>query len=383
MRIAMITDVYYPYVKGGVEKRISEIAERLSQSHEVHVYCMKWWDGDKDLKMNENLMLHGVCEPVELYDICGKRKVSEALYFSFKLIQPLFSLEHDVVDCSQFPFFPLFVAKSYCFVRKKPLVATWHEVWGKEYWYDYLGYVKGYMGYLVEWAAVRLPDKHVVVSVHTQNMLLLMGVSADGMTVIPNGVDFDRIDNAGESAEKFDVLYAGRLIKHKNIDVLIEATAIVKKRFPNVSVRIIGKGPEKKRLIDVALKAGVLENVRFLDPVDDVYAYMKAAKVFVLPSTREGFGMAVVEAQGCGLPVITVKHPSNAAKELVLDKENGYVVGLSPDEIARRILDILGDDDGQLGKNGKGSARKYDWDVIAKRTGEVYEDVICYGKKKN
>ncbi|MFH1126722.1 MAG: glycosyltransferase family 4 protein [archaeon] len=383
MRIAMITDVYYPYVKGGVEKRISEIAERLSQSHEVHVYCMKWWDGDKDLKVNDNLVLHGVCEPVELYDSRGKRKISQAVYFSMKLVKPLFDEDYDVIDCSQFPFFPLFVAKSYCILKKKPLVATWHEVWGRKYWRDYLGYVKGHIGYFVERAAVRMHDKYVVVSEHTRKKLLEMGVSADDMTVIPNGVDFYKIDKAGESAEKFDVLYAGRLIKHKNIDVLIEATAIVKKKFPRVSVGIIGKGSEKKRLVELALKMGVKEKICFLDSVDDVFSYMKVAKVFVLPSTREGFGMVVVEAHGCGLPVITVEDPSNAAKELVIDTENGYVVKLSAEEIAGRIADILMGEDAGMGKNGKESARKYGWDESAKRTGEVYRNVIYDGKKKD
>ena len=45
--------------------------------------------------------------------------------------------------------------------------------------------------------------------------------------------------------------------------------------------------------------------------------YMKSSKVFVLPSTREGFGMVVIEANACGIPVVTVNHPMNAAVDLV------------------------------------------------------------------
>ena len=50
---------------------------------------------------------------------------------------------------------------------------------------------------------------------------------------------------------------------------------------------------------------------------EDVYSLMKSSKVFVLPSTREGFGISVIEANACGIPVITVRHENNASKDLI------------------------------------------------------------------
>ena len=50
-----------------------------------------------------------------------------------------------------------------------------------------------------------------------------------------------------------------------------------------------------------------------MENYDDLIGYMKSSKVFVLPSTREGFGMVVIEANACGIPVVTINHPMNAA----------------------------------------------------------------------
>ncbi|MCK5476369.1 MAG: hypothetical protein KAI55_00445 [Candidatus Aenigmarchaeota archaeon] len=63
-------------------ERISKIAEQLSKSDDVHIYCMKFWEGDRDLKLNENLILGSVCKAHSLYSSEGKRKVSQAVYFS-------------------------------------------------------------------------------------------------------------------------------------------------------------------------------------------------------------------------------------------------------------------------------------------------------------
>ncbi len=379
MKIAIITDVYYPFVKGGVEKRISEIAKRLAdRGHDIHIYSMKWWDGEKDFIVRDNLTLHGVCKPCELYSKDGRRNIGESIHFSLNLVFPLFREKFDVVDCSQFPFFPLFVAKPYCLVKRIPLVATWHEVWGLKYWRDYLGFFKGTIAAGIEKIATYLPNRFVLVSDHTKEKLLIAGVSEDKMSVIHNGIDFDVIENIKASENSFDILYAGRLLKHKNVDVLINAISIVKKTIPDVRVGIIGKGVEKLKLKALVSKVGVSKNVHFLGFVDDVYSYMKSSKIFVLPSTREGFGMVVAESHGCGTPAIVIEHPHNASAKLVVHDENGYVVKLKSEDIAERLLHLLENKDvlARMGKNAKESAKKYCWNDITKRTEDVYDVVV-------
>jgi len=90
----------------------------------------------------------------------------------------------------------------------------------------------------------------------------------------------------------------------------------------------IGDGSEKKNLEALTQKLNLEKNINFLyflENHDDVYALMKSSKVFVLPSTREGFGIIVIEANACGITVITINHKDNAARDLIEEGKNGSV----------------------------------------------------------
>ncbi|MDD1702849.1 MAG: glycosyltransferase family 4 protein, partial [Methanoregula sp.] len=137
MKIAFVYDVIYPYVKGGVEKRVWELAVRLKKrGHEVHIFGMKYWDGE-DILVRDGVILHGVCPAKPLYSQ-GRRTIGEAINFSIRLIPHIAQYRFDLIDCQQFPFFSCLSVKSLTLIKKTPLVITWHEVWGN-YWYAYLG----------------------------------------------------------------------------------------------------------------------------------------------------------------------------------------------------------------------------------------------------
>jgi hypothetical protein len=85
MKIAFVYDVIYPYIKGGVERRVWELAVRLSQKgHEVHIFGMKYWEGD-DLRIQKGVILHGICPAQPLY-AGGRRTIREAIFFSILII---------------------------------------------------------------------------------------------------------------------------------------------------------------------------------------------------------------------------------------------------------------------------------------------------------
>jgi len=103
-------------------------------------------------------------------------------------------------------------------------------------------------------------------------------------------------------------------------------------------------GLKKKRLEVLAQKLNLEKNIKFfgfLENDGDIYALMKSPKVFVLPSTREGFGIVVIEANACGILVITVDHKDNAARDLIEEEKNGFFCQLNEEEIAKRIMRIL------------------------------------------
>ena len=83
MKISLVYDAIYPYIKGGGEKRYYEIAQRLSaKGHEVHIYGQKLWSGDKIIK-KEGIFYHGIAKSSSLYTQERKRSIKEAIMFGF------------------------------------------------------------------------------------------------------------------------------------------------------------------------------------------------------------------------------------------------------------------------------------------------------------
>ena len=374
MKIACVYDVIYPYVIGGTEKRIWEISKRIAKKgHEVHLFGMKYWAGE-DVILKEGVYLHGVCEPKELY-VDGRRSINPAIYFASKLLMPLLKEDYDLIDCQGFSYFPCFSAKICSALRRTPLLITWCEVWD-DYWYEYLG-KKGIFGKVIEKTTTHLTDKMIAVSERTKNDLKRIGVK-NNIKIIPNGIDFEMIRQIKASDEESDVIFAGRLIKEKNVDVLLKAVKLVKKEMPEVKCKIIGEGPEKPKLEKLAYDLGLESNVEFtgfLGDHDDVISYMKSSKVLMLPSTREGFGIAALEANACGLPVITVNHKMNAVCDFIERDRNGFICELSEKDAADNILRGL-DEGADMAGNCIETASRYDWERIFNLTESIYEEAI-------
>jgi hypothetical protein len=81
MKIALVYDAIYPYIKGGEEKRFDEIGKRLAKKgHQVHLYGMKLCEGH-DVIQKEGLYLHGICPPKPLYTKDGRRSTQQAVFF--------------------------------------------------------------------------------------------------------------------------------------------------------------------------------------------------------------------------------------------------------------------------------------------------------------
>lgn len=310
-------------MKGGVEKRVYEIGRRLAKKHEVYWYGLDW----RDLT---EIKLHKVGRWLSLYS-GGRRSIRGAVYFAVKLLSK-FNGSYDIVDCQQFPYLSCFSIKFHSALKNIPLVVTWHEVWG-EYWMEYLGSL-GVFGAQIEKLTSKLTTNNISVSKLTQKRLRSLGVTSE---FIPNGIDFEKISKVKKAEDEYDVVFVGRLIKEKNVELLLEALVEVKKNMPDISALIVGDGPEKDQLEKLAFDLGLSENVKFvgfLESHDEVISYMKSSKAFVLPSKREGFGIVALEANASGLPVVTVNYPMNAVEGLIIHGYTGFVSQPSPTSLA-------------------------------------------------
>ena len=152
-----------------------------------------------------------------------------------------------------------------------------------------------------------------------------MNVPDSKIVVVPNALDTQELVSVIPSTTRFDFISVGRLMAHKRVDLILEALTDV----PGRTLGIVGTGPERDRLQQKAEDLSLMSRVTFLGDIenhDELLSLVKAASVFVLPSEREGFGIAVAESLGLGTPVITSDHSDNEAQKLVNDSSTGSVV---------------------------------------------------------
>lgn len=377
MKLAFVYDAVYPWEKGGAQKRVWELARRLAERHDVHLFGMHYWDGPRVIE-REGVTFHGVCEPRELY-VEGRRAIPQALWFAAAVTPELLRHDFDIVDCQEFPYFPCFSAKLHELLGRSTLVVTWYEVWD-DYWLEYLGH-KGHIGRLVERLTVKLPTEIIAISEYIEADLSRLNRSS-GISVVPNGVDYYGIQEIERHEDDCDIIYVGRLSEHKNVDVLLETVRLVADRIEtSVTCKIIGDGPERESLEAYAQQQGLADEVNFLGFVEadeDVIAHLKTADVFVLPSTREGFPNTILEANACGVPSIVIDHENNGGRAVVEHGETGFITDLSPEEIAQYTTEILSDRElrEQLQRGAREYGKQHDWSNVSEQLEDVYLNIV-------
>jgi glycosyltransferase involved in cell wall biosynthesis len=274
-----------------------------------------------------------------------------------------------VFVASVFPYFPVFSAAVARLRTDTPLVTTWHEVW-LDYWDDYLGRL-AFGGKAVERLTAAVPQHPIAVSENTAGRLARIGPDREDIAIVPNGIDYDHIRSTDPTDSGYDVLFVGRLIEDKRVDLLVQAFDRVA-RDHDIQLGVIGDGPEADRLRELAETLDTSDRINFLGFVedhDDVLAQMRAASVFASPSTREGFGITTVEAMAAGCTVVAADHPESAVDE-VLDDAAGILVDPTVEGVQSGLRRALGTNPTSTPPEGR--ARRFDWDAVAEQALDRY-----------
>jgi glycosyltransferase involved in cell wall biosynthesis len=367
MRLAILSDAIYPFHQGGKETLQHERAVRLARrGHAVRVHTMHWWPEKAGEIVRDGIALHAISPRVPMYTAAGRRSIWQTVLFGLSAIRLLWSAPFDVLDVDQFPFVHFFAARLVCSLRRRPMTATWYEVWDAAYWRRYIGWL-GPVGFLLQRAAARQADLIFADSALTATRLTSwLGVDARRVLILPPaGVETIRVR---EPLPKLtDCIFVGRLLPHKNVDVLLRAVATL----PGVTLLVVGSGPERGRLQQLAEELQLSGRVVFESPGshEAVIDRLRASRLLAFPSTREGFGIAVLEANACGVPALVVKHPDNAALEIVRQGENGLVSELEPARLADAIRDFLADPEAQsrMSRAARSVASSYSWESYVNR----------------
>ncbi|HYK81855.1 MAG TPA: glycosyltransferase family 4 protein [Gemmatimonadales bacterium] len=183
------------------------------------------------------------------------------------------------------------------------------------------------------------------------------------------------------------LLTVARLEPHKGVDTVIQALPAIVAQVPGARYAVAGSGPERERLEKLAHKAGVADRVRFLGEVSDrdLPALYNVGAVYVGASRRaerigvEGFGIALVEASACGLPVVAGN--SGGIPDAVRDGDTGFLVPPEdPAAFAAAILRLLVDRAlaERLGRNGRRAVETYfNWDRVVRDLRDIAAQTIA------
>lgn len=170
---------------------------------------------------------------------------------------------------------------------------------------------------------------------------------------------------------------------HRNIygpDVLLEALAEVKKVFPKISLSMAGEGEITDRLKRMTERLGLTSEVTFSGFIDNnvIYDFIRQHHIMVMPSLRESFGVAVLEASACGRPVIASN--VGGVPEVVKDGETGYLIKPNdPSLLAQTILRFTGNPAliEEMGQNGYNFIKEnYSWEKSLDMMSDLYERMI-------
>jgi len=236
-------------------------------------------------------------------------------------------------------------------------------------------------GWFVEsWLSPRLhrDNQYVTVSLPSVRDLTDLGVDANRVAVVRNGLDEAPPDTlTGERSTTPRAVVLSRLVPHKQIEDALDAVAVLRTRIPELHLDVIGGGWWQDRLVRRAEKLGISDVVTFHGHVDDVtkHAVVQRCWVHLLPSAKEGWGLAVIEAAQHGVPTIGYRCAGGLA-DSVVDGVTGVLVD-NHDELVDRFEQLLTDNvlRDELGAKAEARSREFSWPQSASAMRTVLESV--------
>lgn len=192
---------------------------------------------------------------------------------------------------------------------------------------------------------------------------------------IPNAQTFPATQQA--PLQNNHVLALGRNTSQKRFDLLLRAWAMIAPRYPDARLSVIGPG-DKRNLQGLARRLGITDQVHLGDAVNDVQALMHDASVLALSSQYEGFGMVLVEAMSCGVPVVATDCRSGPA-EIVRHGEDGLLVRRGDAAaIAAAIDRLLGDQAlrQRMGAAAFANVQRFAVDTVMQRWEQLFEQLL-------
>ncbi|MGD8627527.1 MAG: glycosyltransferase family 4 protein [bacterium] len=340
---------------GGAEVHLHEISRRIAAlGHSVTVLASRF-PGAADRE---------VIDGVEVVRAGGKFSFNFHVPGAFRKLAREKPFDIVVDDINKVPFYtPVFV--------RTPVLALAHHLFGRTIFLEASAPIALYV-YLTESLIpfIYRNTRFVVVSNSTRDEMLRRGLKPGNVSIVYNAVDHSKYRPLPEARSKEPLIgYVGRIKRYKRVDVLLKALKIVRREVPGVRLRVAGSGDHLNALQDLTGRLGLSDLVDFMGFVTEEQKIEMLRQVHVVanPSSKEGWGVTVIEANACGTPVVASNVPG--LRDAVVHGETGLLVPYGDVEaLARGLTDLLLDDAMResLAGNALEWAGRFSWDASAR-----------------
>jgi len=365
MKISIFVSMFPPERLGGTEIATFNIAKYLSKKHEVHVFTTLDEGLPKESSV-EGFYVHRIPWP--------KIRYFGGLLFWINIARLLKKIKPDIIHAQN-----IGNGKTIFLLNKifrKPIV-----IWARGSDANFLFMHKK------DWALKQaLKNADAVISLTDDMEKKIREVCNREIFVIPNGIDLNVFEGFskeelrkkfGLSKNEKTILYVGTLRPIKGLTYLIEAVKIINDK--NIKLLLVGRGEERKHLEKLVKKFKIENIVTFVGrvPNKEVFEYMAASDVLVLPSLSEGFPNVILEAMASGLPIVATK--VGGVPKIVNNEVNGFLVDpKNPKQICEALLLLFKDKNlrEKISKNNKMEAKKYSWESAIDKLDKLYFKII-------
>ena len=391
MNILYITQFFSP--RGGGPLVFYELARAMSKrGHNVHIIC-----NISTERINiPNLKIH-LIKPYlkeEFYHlptsvIQNLRFIVNSITHGTKIIK---NNKVDLIHTNTFA--PIIAGNILARLTHKRVIAgvldvyTGNKLGGWSNWAKFNNVPSYYahLGKILEKISLWLPsDVYHTISKATMQDIIDVKKNARIKVIYP-GIDIAAYSNHNDIEYDDFILFIGRLVFYKNLDVLIDAFQYVIKAPPNAKLVIVGEGPMKEAWKTKALNAGLGRNVQFLGNIStpEKIILLKKCLALALPSVFEGFGLVLLEAFAMSKPVLVSK--IKPFDEIVDDNLDGFILPIdNPLLWAQKIQYLLQDKDNcrKMGKTGfPKNYDKFSFERSMDQMEMLYHEVVDTCKKK-
>ena len=320
--------------------------------------------------------------PLEWIDgVEVRRAASGRLAFARHVTAGIRAIRPDVV-VSQYSATPFAVRAAHR--AGAPAVAIVHDVYGLPESVRMKGAAPGTLRWLGLERTMRLvrPDAFLANSTSTARLLEPLA-GGRSITIVPPGADHLPPTAERDDEERSGIVFVGRLVRRKGVADLIEAVRTLRVRGVDAKATVVGDGPEAASLRQLA--RDLMGEVRFAGRVGDeeLAAAIRASAVLALPSTREGWGLAITEAAARGTPYVAYDIP--AVREQHDRLQGGLLVDPAPASLANALERMLRDptEARRLGEQGRAAAATMTWADAGQTVEGALRDAIArFGRNR-